>query len=106
MRSLKCGRPEAILSGRSYLKGCGLRKLPSEHERIAAQAFFRAGGSHASVGPPGLNEPHVNIVGTVAACLCFAWTGKVTKVNILSGPAMMQQSVLESVKDWTFRPVK
>jgi outer membrane biosynthesis protein TonB len=27
-------------------------------------------------------------------------------VSILSGPAMMQQSVLESVKDWTFRPVK
>jgi hypothetical protein len=58
------------------------------------------------VTPPGLNEPHMNITGTVAACLCFARTGKVTQVSILSGPAMMQQSILESVKDWTFRPVK
>ncbi|MGD0681187.1 MAG: hypothetical protein ABR990_03970 [Terracidiphilus sp.] len=57
------------------------------------------------VAPPGLNEPHMKIDGTVTACLCFAQTGKVTQVNILSGPAMMQQSVLESIKDWTFRPV-
>lgn len=58
------------------------------------------------VAPPGLNEPHMKIDGTVAACLCFAPTGKVSQVNILSGPAMMQQSVLDSLKDWTFRPVR
>ena len=50
------------------------------------------------VGPPGLNEPHMNSHGIVAACLCFEPTGKVEQVNILSGPAMMQQSVLESVR--------
>jgi hypothetical protein len=48
----------------------------------------------------------MNSHGSVAACLCFESTGKVVQVNILSGPAMMQQSVLESLKDWTFRPVK
>jgi hypothetical protein len=32
--------------------------------------------------------------------------GKVTDMSILSSPAMMQQSVLESVKDWIFLPVK
>jgi len=58
------------------------------------------------VAPPGLNEPHMNIDGIVAVCLCFARTGKVRDMSILSGPAMMQQSVLNSVKDWTFRPVK
>jgi hypothetical protein len=58
------------------------------------------------VGPPGLNEPHMNSHGTVAACVCFARTSKVTDVRILSGPPIMQQSVLESLKDWTFRPVK
>jgi hypothetical protein len=58
------------------------------------------------IGPPDLNEPHMNSHGTVVACLCFSRTGKVADVSILSGPAMMQQSVLESVKDWTFRPVK
>lgn len=58
------------------------------------------------VSPPGLNEPHMKIEGTVAACLCFSRVGKVIQVSVLSGPAMMQQSVLESLKDWTFRPVK
>jgi hypothetical protein len=72
----------------------------SEHELAAHIATSRP------VASPGLNEPHMNIDGTVAACLCFARTGKVTDVSILSGPAMMQQSVLESVKEWTFRSVK
>jgi hypothetical protein len=58
------------------------------------------------VQPPGLNEPHVHIGGTVVACLCFARTGEVTQVKIISGPAMMQGSVLESVKDWIFLPVE
>jgi hypothetical protein len=57
------------------------------------------------VAPPGLNEHHMNIDGTVATCLCFARTGRVTDLSILSGPAIMQQSVLDSVKDWTFRPI-
>jgi hypothetical protein len=46
----------------------------------------------------------MNSNGTVVACLCFDWKGKVTDVNILSGPAMMQQSFMESLKDWSFRP--
>jgi hypothetical protein len=53
-----------------------------------------------------LNEPHVRIDGTVKACVCFSRKGKVTQISILSGPAMVQQSVLESLKNWTFRPVK
>lgn len=62
-------------------------------------------GSQRPVRPPGLNEPHIQIEGTVVACLCFSRTGEVTQVNIVSGPAMMQQSVLESLKNWTFRPL-
>jgi hypothetical protein len=58
------------------------------------------------IGPPGLNEPHMNIQGTVMTCLCFSRRGKVTDIHILSGPTMMQQPVLESLKDWTFHPVK
>jgi len=58
------------------------------------------------IGAPGLLEPHMNSHGTIVACLCFARTGKVTDVKILSGPAIMQQSVLESVRDWTFRSVE
>ena len=61
--------------------------------------------SRKPVAPPGLNEPHMKIDGVVAACVCFAETGKVTHVSIVSGPAMMQQSVLESLKGWRFRPV-
>ena len=57
------------------------------------------------IAPPGMNEPHMNSHGTMAACLCFSQTGKVTDVSVISGPAMMQQSVVESVKDWTFRPI-
>jgi hypothetical protein len=57
------------------------------------------------VGPPGLNEPNMSIDGTVVACLRFAPSGKVTDVRILSGPAMAQQPVLDSMKDRTFRPV-
>jgi hypothetical protein len=53
-----------------------------------------------------MNEPHMNSHGTVVACLCFSWKGKATDIRILSGPAMMQQSVVESVKGWTFLPVK
>ena len=55
------------------------------------------------VAPP--NEPHVRIHGTVEACVCFSRKGKVTQISILSGPAMAQESVLDSLKDWTFRPV-
>jgi hypothetical protein len=57
------------------------------------------------VAPPGLNEPHMNIRGTVVACVCFSPKGVVTDIRSLSGPAMMQQSVLESLKEWTFYPV-
>jgi hypothetical protein len=48
----------------------------------------------------------MNSHGTVVACLCFSRAGIVSNVHILSGPAMMQQPVLDSMKDWTFRPVK
>jgi hypothetical protein len=48
----------------------------------------------------------MNSHGIVVACLCFSRKGKVMDVSILSSPAMMQQSVLDSVKDWTFHPVK
>jgi hypothetical protein len=58
------------------------------------------------VAAPGLNEPHMNANGTVRACLCFSREGKVTQASILSGPAMMQQPVLDSLKGWTFRPVE
>jgi hypothetical protein len=58
------------------------------------------------IGPPGLNEPHMNSHGTAVACLCFSRKGKVTDIFNLSGPGLMLQSVLDSVKDWTFLPVK
>jgi len=70
-------------------------------EELAAQIRMRK-----PIGPPGLNEPHMSMHGTVLICLCFERTGKVTDIGILSGPAMMQQPVLESVKDWTFCPVR
>ena len=54
------------------------------------------------IKPPGLNEPHMNSHGTIVICLCFSPKGKVSDMRILSGPAMLQQSVLDSVKDWTF----
>ncbi len=58
------------------------------------------------IGRPGLNEPHMNNHGTVVTCLCFSQAGKVTDISILSGPAIMRQSILESVKDWIFHPNK
>jgi hypothetical protein len=71
----------------------------SEKELIAHIA------TQKPIGPPGLNEPHMNSHGTIVACLCFSRKGKVTDIHILSGPAMMLQSFLDSVKDWTFRSV-
>ena len=53
----------------------------------------------------GLNEPRLSLHGTVAACLCFSRGGKVTRIDILSGHAMLQEFVLESLKKWTFVPV-
>jgi outer membrane biosynthesis protein TonB len=44
----------------------------------------------------------MNSHGTIVICLCFSPKGKVSDMRILSGPAMLQQSVLDSVKDWTF----
>lgn len=70
-------------------------------KQLAAQILTRK-----PIGPPGMNELHMNSHGTVVICLCFDRSGKVTDVRILSGPAMMQQPVLESVKDWTFSPAK
>jgi hypothetical protein len=58
------------------------------------------------IGPPGLNEPHMNAHGTVVACLCFSRKGEVTDASTLSGPAMMRQAVLDSLMHWTFLPVK
>jgi hypothetical protein len=58
------------------------------------------------IEPPGLREPHMNSHGIVVACLCFSRQGTVTEIRILSGPAIMQQSTIESLKDWTFRPAK
>jgi hypothetical protein len=61
--------------------------------------------THKPIGPPGLREPHMNSHGIIVTCLCFSRKGRVTDIHILSGPAMMQQSTLESMKDWTFRPI-
>jgi len=58
------------------------------------------------VAAPELKEPSTKINGTVRACLCFSREGKVTQASILSGPTMMQQTVLDSLKGWTFRPVE
>jgi hypothetical protein len=62
--------------------------------------------TRTAVDPPGLREPHVSIEGVVVACLRFAATGKVTDIQIISGPAMAQQAVLDSVKNWIFRPIR
>jgi hypothetical protein len=58
------------------------------------------------IAPPGLNEPHLRVHGTVAACLCFSRMGRVKQIDILSGPAMLQGAVLESLRRWTFSAVK
>jgi hypothetical protein len=58
------------------------------------------------VAAPDLKKPSTKINGTVRACLCFSREGKVTQASILSGPTMMQQTVLDSLKGWTFRPVE
>jgi hypothetical protein len=78
----------------------GLGGCLSVHETASRIA------SSKPVAAPGQNEPHMNANGTVRACLCFSRTGKVTQASILSGPAMMQQPVLDSLKGWTFRPVE
>ena len=48
----------------------------------------------------------MNSHGILMACLCYSRQGAVTDIRIRSGPAIMQQSTLESMKDWTFHPVK
>ncbi len=57
------------------------------------------------IGPPGLREPSVHINGIIGICACFAGSGKVTNAKVLSGPAMMYQAVLDSVRNWKFAPV-
>jgi hypothetical protein len=47
----------------------------------------------------------MNSHGIFMACLCFSRLGAVTDIRILSGPAIMQQPTLESMKGWTFHPV-
>lgn len=48
----------------------------------------------------------MNIEGVVVVSVHFTRTGKVMDMRIVSGPAMAQQPVLDSVKNWTFRPVR
>ncbi|MGD0547343.1 MAG: hypothetical protein ABR991_05885 [Terracidiphilus sp.] len=94
----------------SSCSGCPVAEFdPSHHHRavcltekeLAAQIATRK-----PIGPPGLNEPHMNSHGVAVVCLCFSSTGNVKDLRILSGPAMMQQSVIDSMKNWTFRPVR
>jgi hypothetical protein len=58
------------------------------------------------IPPPGLNEPSLHIRGTVSACLCFDRRGKPSRIQILSGPPMLQSSVVQSLRHWTFTPVR
>jgi hypothetical protein len=90
--------------------GCPTGKIDSADQSravcLADKDFVAHIVTQKPIEPPGLREPHMNSHGTAVACLCFSRTGKVTDIRIISGPAIMQQSVLESMKDWTFRPVK
>jgi hypothetical protein len=89
--------------------GCPARFNPSHHRNsvcLSEKDLITHIATRKPIEPPGLREPHMNSHGTVVACLCFSRQGAVTDIRILSGPAMMQQSTLESLKDWTFYPVK
>ena len=44
--------------------------------------------------------------GIETLCVCFNRKGKVLDIQVLSGPVMMRQAVLDSLKGWTFQPVQ
>jgi hypothetical protein len=64
---------------------------------LSSSEMYSHIATRSPVAPPGLNELHMNSHGIVEACLCFSRRGKVTDLRVLSGPAMMRQSVLDSV---------
>jgi hypothetical protein len=88
---------------------CPTRFNPPHHRNsvcLSEKELIAHIATRMPIGPSGLNEPHMNIRGTVAACICFSRKGAVSDIRILSGPVMMNLSVLDSVKDWTFYPVR
>lgn len=46
----------------------------------------------------------VRIAGTVVLSAVISTRGRVESLDVISGPAMLQQSALEAVRQWTFRP--
>jgi TonB family protein len=44
------------------------------------------------------------VQGTVVFEIQVGTTGKVESINVVSGPAMLQQAAMDSVKQWTFYP--
>jgi TonB family protein len=54
------------------------------------------------VYPPIAKAAHV--AGTVEIAVQIGVTGKVESLKVISGPAMLQQSGLDAVKQWTFHP--
>lgn len=54
------------------------------------------------VYPPIAKAAHVQ--GTVLFELRIGVSGKIESMKVVSGPAMLQQAAIDSVKQWTFRP--
>ena len=44
------------------------------------------------------------ISGTVVLHAVISKTGSITELHLISGPAMLQQSALDAVKNWKYRP--
>lgn len=47
----------------------------------------------------------VRLQGTVAFHVKIGTTGKIESMKVVSGPAMLQQAALDSLKEWTYHPL-
>lgn len=70
------------------------RDMASHVRRIAPGPF------------PGIGNEDMNLRSSAAVEVAFANSGIVTTVRFLTGQPMMADSVLRSVRTWSFRPVQ
>ena len=78
------------------------RRLPGHVEMSAGMAQGLLVKKVAPVYPPIARAAHVS--GTVILQAVIGEAGRVESMRVISGPAMLQQTALDAVKDWIYRP--
>jgi TonB family protein len=78
--------------------------IVSPRRKVAVSAGVAAGMLKTKTAP--VYPADVNVSGTVVLRAIIGVEGRVEALRVISGPVMLQQSALDAVRQWTYRPYR